>query len=1495
VAGFTEFLSGIRRIWAAIGVSAWLLAIVAEGSPYQVPASHRVTQAINREWTFNYLPAQDADRAGCQAPGFDDSAWPAVAVPHTWQTYETTGKIHPFIYDASEKENPYWWHGWGWYRKHFSVGKELATRKVFVEFEGVQKYCEVWLNGKRVGDHKGGYNSFSFDLTPLIRFGEDNLLAVAVNNRQNDAFRIPPMSAGNWNTYGGIYREVRLVITDPLYVPFQGSASREGGTFVTTPKVSESSAEVRVRTWVQNDSSAARPCELRTTIADTNGEVMQVFSARKTIAAGELAEFDQASSPILRPHLWSPETPYVYKVFSDVLDAGTVADHFESPLGIRQFKWDYEQNRLILNGKKVIIHGSNRHQEYPWLGDAVPQWLNLLDMRDFKYGLNHNFMRTAHYTQAPYIYDFCDRNGIMVIEELPNDKRQEFAPDVQVQQLRETIRRDRNHPSIFFWSMGNETDHAADSKYALEEDASRLIHARDIYNDSAGQHVNTTSKQIALESLLRCTVRGWYNSDVRDLEPESAQQTGTETWQHDKNAQEIVQRNRGRASDDLANLNTWLYEDHGCNRDYANAPLRYVNPKGYVDCWRTPKYFYYLWQAVYAEQPMVFIHPHFWRAQYLGQKKEIVVDSNCDSVELKVNGRSVGTLKPQLAEANVLRFENVPITEGVLTAEGRKGGARVTARVVMAGPPARLALSFTARPYDGVATNEIEAALDSVALVRTDIVDAQGNHVYGATNTLQWSASGPATLVGAPAYSTDIDKCQAAEGTMYIDAPAFNIVRAAGQPGEVKVRVRSPGLAPAEVVLKVKTPLLAPDVAVVQPSLGGFDKRRPVASERSLPGSMEASGQEMKGISEDLRLHATGLEDYRRQMDGILRNANPALDPNSPEYRAVVQVFARLLQNNKGSLVRDDFNFTAGFYNDSRRITRDVDQLKVPAVFKASLHEHYARTIIEQGEAKDYAAEKRWLESLPSGRVVVAGAAPPTGAEPGVLYADSSDLDVIVTLAQPEFKTVPEGRKQALLEALCSFNPTIKRRVVKSGGKKVEGVRQKTTETVTYEVEKGQPILVPSLEELQKLGRKRRQEQADSEGPEPRAGPELTAARVQEPRKQIGDNFFVPDPLPALDALTHRRFNPAPGVRAEAVSYTTQFGMRVPAILYLPDPMPKVGTPSGKIPAFIVVNGHGGDKYCWYSWYSGILFARGGAAVLTYDQIGEGERNRDHRCGSRAHDNIKGDAVLARELMGLMITDVRQAVSYLAQRPEVDPQRIAAGGYSLGSFVLALAGAVEPRLRACVLVGGGNLDGPDGRWDSSNKKMCEAQPYQSLSFLGDRPAVLYALHAARGPTLVFNGLGDSVVGIPKHGEAFFNDLRQRTAHLHGGMAGVAEVGFAPTNASHRPYFITRPVVLWLEKQLDFPNWSEAGLQAMPETKIGPWAEKNGVQLDKLYATEEREAGTLALGADVPGYTREMLDVFTPQEWASRKKECMLETWVEAAHEQAVSSRASLQR
>jgi dipeptidyl aminopeptidase/acylaminoacyl peptidase len=383
-----------------------------------------------------------------------------------------------------------------------------------------------------------------------------------------------------------------------------------------------------------------------------------------------------------------------------------------------------------------------------------------------------------------------------------------------------------------------------------------------------------------------------------------------------------------------------------------------------------------------------------------------------------------------------------------------------------------------------------------------------------------------------------------------------------------------------------------------------------------------------------------------------------------------------------------------------------------------------------------------------------------------------------------------------------------------------------------------------------------------------------TAAQEKIWREGIKTALLVSNPAPALAPETHGTFEPEPGVVAERVTYGTQFGLRIPAIVYRPKSV------SGKSPGLIIVNGHGGDKFSWYAFYSGVVYARAGGVVVTYDPAGEGERNVQRKSGTRAHDKVEPPTELAQRVGGLMMTDLMQAVSYLSQRPDVDPKRIGAVGYSMGSFVLALTGAVETRLKACVLVGGGNLDGPDGYWDKS-KAMCQGTPYRSISFLGDRPAVLYALHASRGPTLIYNGVEDTTVAIPTYGEAHLLAVRERTAALRGSHQGLFEIAFHP-GTGHRPYFVTKPVALWLEQQLDFPHWTFPVIEAMPETHIASWAKENEVAMDPLYATEHREGGTRAIGINVPALKREDLCVFSAEDWTQRKESLIHETWLREA-------------
>ncbi len=316
-------------------------------------------------------------------------------------------------------------------------------------------------------------------------------------------------------------------------------------------------------------------------------------------------------------------------------------------------------------------------------------------------------------------------------------------------------------------------------------------------------------------------------------------------------------------------------------------------------------------------------------------------------------------------------------------------------------------------------------------------------------------------------------------------------------------------------------------------------------------------------------------------------------------------------------------------------------------------------------------------------------------------------------------------------------------------------------------------------------------------------------------------------------------------------------------------------------PAIVVVNGHAGDKSSWYAYWAGILYARAGAVVLTYDPIGEYERNAERRSGTNQHDEYIAPDDMARRMGGLMVTDAMQAVSYLLTRKDVDRKHIAVMGYSMGSFISSLVCAVDTRIHACVLVGGGDLDAPGGYWDSSYKKMCQSIPYQSLRFLGDRGAVLYALMAKRGPTLVWNGTADKTVDIPHHDEAWFEDLRKRTIAELGNSKDVFEFGFTP-GGGHRPYFVTKPVALWLEQQLHFPNWTKKQIEEMPETQISDWAAKNGLTTPSSLKNETGEGGTMALGNDIPAVPRAELHAIPEAVWDAERDNFVYETWVDRA-------------
>ena len=1025
-----------------------LLVCISGDEPYSFQASPRIEKTINTNWTFNYFPEKDSDVKGFENPTYDDSKWPVVYLPHTWQTFETTQELHPYIRSASHDDDPYWWNGWGWYRKHLIVGRQYQNQKIYLEFDGVQKYSKIYLNGKYLGDHKGGFTSFYIDATDAVKFGEDNLLAVAVQNSLKDQFSIPPMNAGNFDVYGGIHRDVRLVIKNLVNVPFQGSYKHEGGTFITTPKVSEKEATVQIKTFVQNNTFSVQTVRLLTWLTDSTDLIIAKLDTVQSIQSGLIAEFHQTAHSIKNPHLWSPETPYIYHAYSEVYVDGKLSDNFRSTFGIRSVSWDFQTHRLILNGKSTHLHGINRHEEYVWLGATFPKWIGLRDMNDIRFGLEVNFMRTAHYPQAPYIYSFTDQSGICINEELPNIKKQDFNDVVQEQNCREMIRRDRNHPSIVFWSMGNETSDACDSRIAVEEDTTRILTVRQPYNESYNpKFVQHTDKEMSLESFLRCTIKGWYDKDDKNLEPDDNQWAGTEEWQHTQSNESVISNHNGAV---------WLYADHGADREYVNAPLKHVNPKGWVDSWRNPKYTYYQWQANFAQKPMVFIHPHFWRKQYSGQKKDFIVDSNCREVELMVNGQSKGKLQPAKSNNFCVSFKNVNVESGTIEAIATASdGTKIGHKVEMAGEPVALTIVPSSK--------KMNSGLDNILEFKVDITDSKGIHVIGAGNTLKFEVEGPAKLVGPAMYISDREKSEEYEGTMYIDAPVTNLIRATGKPGKVIVTVSSTGLKSASFEIEV---LPSPDpntiAGITEPFLN-LEARVPIAINLKKANFIKAPS-EVKVYSGELRFPVTQKSQFRQLLQEFIRKENPAIDPQTPDFKFTIDAFEAILNSTAkytgqfGYIVADDYNFIVAQYNLSRAITKSITSRNLPEAYRIELSEYYASQIISKGKDKNFSFENELIGKIPDGGKVFVIAA--KGERKDVIYDTETDLVILLQKIFPKVKDYNKDDLKKALELITRINPAVT----------YQSIRDKKTKerTNSYIVEPGRTILIPEEGKLLK-------------------------------------------------------------------------------------------------------------------------------------------------------------------------------------------------------------------------------------------------------------------------------------------------------------------------------------------------------------------------------------------------------------------------------------------
>ena len=422
------------RIMIAICTTLFSLASVPAKAAEKTPP--RLVLAADNGWKFTL-----GDPSGAESPSFTDASWRSLDLPHDWSIESRPDKDNP-----SGAGGGFFPNGIGWYRKTFSAPAAWRGMRVTVEFDGVYRDATVYLNGQKLGNHPYGYTSFTFDLTPDLNFAGPNVLAVRVDNSAQPNSR--------WYSGSGIYRHVRVIVTDPTHVA-------HWGVFVTTPEASADSAKVSIQTKVSNDSAKPVDVTVETTLYDHAGNEVGTTKSPLTIAQGKETEAAQTIT-VANPSLWSPASPTLYRAVSRIRRFDKLVDQVETPFGIRSLSWSADKG-LLLNGKNIKLTGGSVHHDNGPLGAAAFDRAEQRRVELLK-AAGMNAVRTAHNPPSPAFLDACDRLGLLVLDE-PFDSwkvdkvKFDYGHDFDEWSKRDIssmVLRDRNHPSIVIWGIGNE-------------------------------------------------------------------------------------------------------------------------------------------------------------------------------------------------------------------------------------------------------------------------------------------------------------------------------------------------------------------------------------------------------------------------------------------------------------------------------------------------------------------------------------------------------------------------------------------------------------------------------------------------------------------------------------------------------------------------------------------------------------------------------------------------------------------------------------------------------------------------------------------------------------------------------------------------------------------------------------------------------------------------------------------------------------------------------
>src|SRR5213596_3573335 len=784
----------------------------------------RQAATFDRGWRFHL-----GDVPGAQDPAFADASWRALDLPHDWSIEGPFSEQNPAGVAGGALPG-----GVGWYRKSFVVPRSDSGKLVFVEFDGVYRNSEVWINGSSLGKRPYGYSSFRYALTPHLRFGARNVIAVRVDNSQQPNSR--------WYSGSGIYRHVRLVTSDPMHVA-------QWGTYIATPVVSTDSSPVTIRTSLRNERPGEQPIVLSTVVYDSAGGEVAAISTMGRIPGDSVADLVQDLT-ISRPVLWSVERPYLYRAVSRVRCGDRLCDAYTTPFGVRSFVFRADSG-FFLNGRHVKIRGVCLHHDLGALGAAVNTRAIERQLQIMR-AMGVNAIRTSHNPPAPELLDLTDRMGFIVMDEAFDMWKKEKTPydyhldwDAwHVRDLSDMVLRDRNHPRVFIWSIGNEVmeqwNNGDSTAAPIARELAGIVRALDPTRPIT-QAANNGSPQnpVFHAGALDLLGHNYHHEVWKDFPTQypgemfiitEAMSALNSRGVYGQPSDSVAiyytpyEKNRGPQPPTNGRLSSYdnsrafwgslheeslrLFERYPFlsgifvwqGIDYLGEPTPYEWPArssyfGVVDLAGFPKDPFYLYQSVWTEQPMLHLLPHWnWTP---GDTIDVWAYTNADEVELFLNGASLG-VKRKTEPVSHLMWR-VAYAPGTLRAVARKGGqVMATAQVRTAGAPARVTLA----PDRAV----IHADGSDLSFVTVRVEDRAGVEVPTAEPLIRFRVSGPARIVGVDNGDQISHTSFQAKQVRLFNGRAVVIIRSNGRPGTATLTAEADGggVAPATVRIDVR-------------------------------------------------------------------------------------------------------------------------------------------------------------------------------------------------------------------------------------------------------------------------------------------------------------------------------------------------------------------------------------------------------------------------------------------------------------------------------------------------------------------------------------------------------------------------------------------------------------------------------------------------------------------------------------------------------------------